>query len=512
MPRLAFAGSLTAIEMNGRQIYFSGESPSGRAIGSSFGLQQVQIPGNLAVCSSCHGYDGLGRPESGIEPTNITWKHLTKTFGHIHDNLQHPAFTEKSLKTFIREGIYPGGQSADPGMPRYDMSESDLDALVAYIKKLGSIQDSGISPGQIRVGTVMSVDGVLAEKTAQLEKLIQGYFEQINASGGIFGRELSLVSYHLKNKPDGIARLREWIIAQDLFVLLSPYIPSYEFSFQKVVTQIDVPVIGYYTLYPPIDFKENRKIFTLLPGVYNQFMALQKYLSLLNIEPAPKVGLVYEATVEMERVVGQLENSWANTEWKLVKKINVSEKADSPEKIAEELRKAHVNIVVYAGFDDTGLIRIMDLASRKNWTPVFLTSGSLTGKALMSVPKNLMSRFFIAYPSLNRDRLPRAVSKLREIVDLEEVDVKNIHGLISAYVSTELLVTSLRKSGREIDRRKMISALEKTYKFTTGLMPTLSYSMNRRVGSDGIYIVQPKLLREPGRSPYSVQWFAPSSP
>lgn len=512
MPHQAVAGDLTAIEKHGRQIYFTGDSPTGRAINSLFGSQQVQIPGNLAVCSSCHGYDGLGRPESGIEPTNITWKHLTKSFGHIHNNLQHPAFTEQSLKTFIRDGIYPGGQPADSGMPRYDISESDLDALVAYIRKLGSIQDPGISQKRIRVGTVMSVNGGLADKTAQLEQLIQGYFAQINASGGIFGRELSLSTYHLENKPGEIDRLGEWIVAEDLFVLLSPYIPGYELSFQKVVALIDVPVIGYYTLYPPVDFQENRKIFTLLPGVYNQLMALQKYVDMQKIEPAPKVGVVYENTLEAERVVEQLEKSWERSDWKPVKTINISEKPDAPEMIAEELREARVNIVVYTGFDDAVLIRIMELASRQNWTPVFLTSGSLAGKALMSVPENLVSRFFIAYPSLNRDRLPRAVSKLRGVVDPVDVDLQNIQALVSAYVSTDLLVASLRKSGRELDRRKMVSSLEKTYMFETGLMPPLSYSMNRRVGSDGVYIVQPKLSGEPGRSPYSVEWFRAPPP
>ena len=306
--------------------------------------------------------------------------------------------------------------------------------------------------------------------------------------------------------------LKDWIVEQDLFVLLSPYAPGYELSFQKTVALIDVPVIGNFTLFPPVVFQENRKTFTLLPGIYNQLMILQNYVNSQDIEPDPKVGLLYENTPELERLAGQLEKSWGNSEWKPVQKIQLPGKPDDPEKIAEVLRKANVNIVIYAGFDDAGLIRIMDLASKKNWSPLFLTTGSLAGKALMAVPKNLTSRFFIAYPTLNRDRLPAAVSKLRDIVELEEVDAQNIQALVSAYASTELLVASLRNSGRELDRRKMISALEKTYKFKTGLMPPLSYSMNRRIGTDGVYIVQPIISSEPGRSPYTVQWFEPLAP
>ena len=75
---------------------------------------------------------------------NIKWKDLTKRYGHLHaDGTQHGAFDEARLSNFIRSGIYPGGEKADPSMPAFAISELGLDDLIAYLKRLGEFQSRG---------------------------------------------------------------------------------------------------------------------------------------------------------------------------------------------------------------------------------------------------------------------------------------------------------------------------------------------------------------------------------
>jgi len=507
LPRPAYADNLTLLEKHGRQIYFTGESLSDGSIEATFGHQEVAIPGNLAVCSSCHGYDGLGRPESGIEPTNITWKHLSKSFGHIHDHFQHPPFTAEALKVFLRSGIFPGGAQADLAMPRYRMPESDLEALVAYLKRLGSLQDPGISTEEIRIGSVFSAASGGKTRTILLESLLQHYFEQINAAGGLFGRKLSFVSFSLRKQTDREMALKDWLVENDLFVLLGAYLPGDEIPFHDIVTALDIPVVGQHTVYPQLDFQKNRKTFNLLPGIYDQLRALQGYVARQKIEPSPKVGLLYEQTDDLERVVTKLKGDWQNTDWRPLKTALIpGDDRESLRKIVAELHQSGVNVVVYAGFEPN-LLRLLALISESDWSPLFLASGSLAGNALMAVPEKLSSGFFVSYPTLTRDRLAPAVARLGELVNLQEVEPQEIQPLISAYVSAELLVHCLKNSGRDLDRRKLVSALEKTYRFNSGLLPPLTYSLNRRVGTGGIYVVRPNGNHRDGGEKISVQWF-----
>ncbi len=147
-------GVLNPSEERGKQIYFTGRSPSDEDIIAYFGEKKLELPGEAATCGSCHGYDGTGRPESGLVPTNITWKYLTKSYGHVHaSGLEHGPFTEESLNEYLKSGVYPDGARGDPSMPLYHMSDRDLDDLIAYIKLVGELPDPGLSAKVIKVGT-----------------------------------------------------------------------------------------------------------------------------------------------------------------------------------------------------------------------------------------------------------------------------------------------------------------------------------------------------------------------
>jgi hypothetical protein len=52
-----------------------------------------------------------------------------------------------------------------------------------------------------------------------------------------------------------------------------------------------------------------------------------------------------------------------------------------------------------------------------------------------------------------------------------------------------VLEEALKRAGRELSRAKFVSALENLYSFESGIMPTISYGPNRRIGALGAHIV-----------------------
>jgi hypothetical protein len=61
--------------------------------------------------------------------------------------------------------------------------------------------------------------------------------------------------------------------------------------------------------------------------------------------------------------------------------------------------------------------------------------------------------------------------------------------LVSAYAAGLLLVEGLKRSGRELSRRKLLATLEGVQSFDTGLLPPLSFNADRRIGATGAYLV-----------------------
>jgi hypothetical protein len=48
----------------------------------------------------------------------------------------HPPYTDETIKRAITEGIEPDGEPMDLTMPRWQMSERDLDDLLEFLKML----------------------------------------------------------------------------------------------------------------------------------------------------------------------------------------------------------------------------------------------------------------------------------------------------------------------------------------------------------------------------------------
>ena len=111
----------------GRLVYERGEGTDGR-------LAYTQGPGWLAAargagCAVCHGPNGEGLvvtagAVTGAAPA-ITWAALAER-GH----------DEASIRRAVTQGVTLGGRELNYYMPRWEMSEEELDALVAYLREL----------------------------------------------------------------------------------------------------------------------------------------------------------------------------------------------------------------------------------------------------------------------------------------------------------------------------------------------------------------------------------------
>jgi cytochrome c oxidase subunit II len=128
---------------NGERIYFTASNDSGDRIRSEGGPRGGMMRDRFA-CADCHGDDGQGgrfrMMMQSVEAPAITWAALTEEHGD-HGDDGHPPYTEETLKRAIRDGIDPGGDRLDSQMPRWEISDSDLDDLIEFLKSLEDDDD-----------------------------------------------------------------------------------------------------------------------------------------------------------------------------------------------------------------------------------------------------------------------------------------------------------------------------------------------------------------------------------
>src|SRR5262245_15847385 len=113
------AGRLTPQERRGKRIYLSGRSASGQEIKVLIGEGSLELPATTMPCANCHGADGRGRPEGGLDPGDITWESLTKPYGHTHvSGRTHPAYTDGLLGRALLDGYDPAQTRLLAALPR----------------------------------------------------------------------------------------------------------------------------------------------------------------------------------------------------------------------------------------------------------------------------------------------------------------------------------------------------------------------------------------------------------
>jgi hypothetical protein len=145
---------LTVEEKRGKALYRRGESASGQEITAL--LNDLDVPASTLTCAGCHGSRGEGKTEGGVTAGNLVWSNLTKSYGHTHDNgRKHGAFTETSFVRALTAGVDPSGNKFSVAMPAYRMPQQDMTDLLAYLKRIDTDLDPGVSDDKIVIGTLL---------------------------------------------------------------------------------------------------------------------------------------------------------------------------------------------------------------------------------------------------------------------------------------------------------------------------------------------------------------------
>jgi len=124
---------------NGEQIYFTATSQRGTPVTSD--ISMGMMGGGMQTCASCHGPAGRGGRGRvmmrAFEAPDIRYESLISgEHGEGHGEEEAAPYTDEDIKRAITEGVEPDGESLEWPMPRWTMSDDDLDDLLEFLKTL----------------------------------------------------------------------------------------------------------------------------------------------------------------------------------------------------------------------------------------------------------------------------------------------------------------------------------------------------------------------------------------
>lgn len=511
---------LSAAESRGKRIYLLGESPSGGEVTALMGDAGIEVPATALPCASCHGRDGRGRPEGGVEPSDLTWSALTRPYEVTSGNgRRRGPYTPRLLTRAIGLGIDAAGNELDSVMPRYRMSHEDSSDLVAYLRKLGQDRDPGVDEDALHLGILLPPRGApgSTETAAALGRVTDAYARRANADGGVYGRQLRLHYEVLPEDPaTWPATVERFVAETPLFALVASYTAGADAPLADTAERLAVPLVGPLTLYPDESFPLNRQVFYLDGGLPAQAMALvkaaaERAASRRRSGDDTVLAVIYpqggDLAAVAEAEAGQAEATFSEV-------IRVSYAAghlDAPASVGRlRAAGAHEVLLVTPDSDAVDLLAaVTSGAPDSSWAPHVSAPGSLaagiaTSGATPGTEPAFKGPLSLAYTTLPGDRTAAGVERLHSRLGIEEQPSSLGNLEIHAFLAMDMLLYGLEATGRDLTREGLIERLELIRGRPTGLSQPFSYGPNRRVGVDGAYVVE--LQGAGGGEAVKVRW------
>jgi ABC-type branched-subunit amino acid transport system substrate-binding protein len=494
-------GGLTAAEKRGKAFYLRGESSSGKDITAI--ISEIDVPASTMTCSGCHGARGEGTTEGGVTAGNLTWSFLTKPYGHDHGDRKHSAFSDATFIRSVTSGLDPSGNKLAVAMPTYRMPQEDMTDLIAYLKRIETDSDPGMTETSIVIGTLLPDKGGLAEMSQSMGDVLRAYFAEVNSRGGIYNRKIEL-RVASGEATSIAANMKHLIDDEKVFAMVGGVIAGADERVATMSQEGGVPFIGPSTLLPQRGLPVNRYVFYLLAGLKEQARTLVNYAAKKSDPQKGRAAILCSESDLNKQIAASIEDQLHKRGWMLVPG-NCYQPANfnAAEQVAALKGQGVDSIFLLGSSVDAGAL--FKSAEAAAWSPSVYLLGSLIGKDITGlVPIKLKDKIFLAFPTVPADFSDAGAAEYRTL--MEKYKLKSTHAAAqaSAFAAAKVLVQGLERAGKNLSRERLVTTLEGLYEFDTGLMPKITFGPNRRIGAFGAYVVT--IDPEKKLFPASAEW------
>jgi ABC-type branched-subunit amino acid transport system substrate-binding protein len=495
---------LTPEEKRGKAFYLRGESATGQEITAI--MNDIDVPASTLTCAGCHGARAEGKKEGGVTAGNLTWSHLTKPYGHEHDGgRKHSAFSEASFTRAMTAGFDPAGNKLAVAMPIYRMPQQDMADLIAYLKRIETDSDPGISENNIVIGTLLPEKSALTGLAQSMGDVLQAYFAEINNRGGIYNRKIELRVMH-GDAHSTVGNLKHLIDDDHVFAIVSGLTAGAEEGVAALTQEKEVPFIGPSALLPQRGSPLNRYIFYLLPGLKEQARALVNF-STRKIDVTKSHVAIVAPDAEFNRsIASTIEEQTKKLRWSSVTTTYYPRDGFNAAQSVSEMSRKGIDTIFFLGSGPEGAA-ILNEAEATGWTPAVYMLGSLVGRNISdAVTVKMKDRVFLAFPTVPADVSAAGASEYSTLLQRNKLQSSHAAAQASAMAAAQILVHALERCGKDLSRERLVTTLEGLYEYDTGLMPKLTFGPNRRIGALGAYVVT--LDPEKKLFPATSEWIA----
>jgi len=329
--------------------------------------------------------------------------------------------------------------------------------LLTAVSGLVFAQAPGVTPKTILLGQSAAFSGPAAQLGIQMNAGTKAYFDHVNAQGGVFGRKIELRTRD--DRYEGnlcVENTKKFIEEDKVFALISYVGTPTTVAALPVFTEARVPLVGPFTGAEALRSPVNRYIFNVRASYYDE---TEKIVEQLVSTGNRKIAVFYQddaygqaglkgVQIAMDKrnlkiaALGKVERNTVKVE-DAVKAINATE----PD-----------GVVMISAY--TSIAEFVRQMKKAGSTTQFHNVSFVGSKALSDALKD--EGYGVAISQVVPFPWSPSVPIVKEYQDImtkagnTDFNFSSLEG----YLVAKVMVEGLRRSGKDLTREKLVSALE----------------------------------------------------
>ena len=318
-------------------------------------------------------------------------------------------------------------------------------------------QVPGVTPKAILLGQSAAFSGPAAQLGIQMNIGAKAYFDHLNSQGGVYGRRIELRTRDDRYESDLAVENTKKFIEEDRVFALFAYVGTpTTLAAMPVFTQAKVPLIGPFTGAEALRNPLNPYIFNIRASYYDETEKIVAQFAGVGVK---NIAVFYQNDAYGQAGLKGVELAMGRRNMKIsalgTVERNTVKVEDAVKKISAVSPDAVVMISAYTSIAE--FVRQMKRAgSAAQFYNVSFVGSKALADALQADGYGLVISQVVPFPWSAKIPLVREYQLVLAERGIKDWNFSSLEGFIAAKV----LVEGLKRAGKNLNRQKLIAALE----------------------------------------------------
>ncbi len=340
-------------------------------------------------------------------------------------------------------------------------------------------QSPGVSDKEIVVGQFAAFSGPAAQLGERLKVGIEAYFKATNATGGVNGRTLKLVTRDDGYEPEkATAAVKALIFEDKVFALIGAVGTPTGLAAMPVFTAEKVPMVGMFTGAQALREPFNRQIFHVRASYFDETERIVQHVTSMG---SKNIAVFYQNDAYGKAGLEGVSRALAKRDLKPVALATFERNTVDVTASLATILSAKPEAVIQIGAYKSVSAFIKE-SRKKGYGGQFFNVSFVGSKALADelgpVGTGVVISQVVPFPFAQAVPVVREYQQRMTEAGQKEFDFSSMEGFLMAKVFVE----GVKRAGRSLTREGLISALESMHEVNLGGF-NINYSAKNHEGS-----------------------------